>query len=153
MIEGLRVGDNKYQNHEQLTRRLANLTLNNNRTAVQDAIKNYDKLHNTNFFERMRAANIANIVGDRVQLPEGAEFALKNENNFFTGKGYRRPLDGLLGRTMASAGRIAEGAKPKRLSDLAQVDPKIMIYTTEGGLAAKEAKRPKKQWKSVADIK
>ncbi len=117
LFDALRVPENKNTAQDRLAKNLENIEGNNRKTKLLEQLKEFDKAFGTDFSERVKWMNIANNLGESV---DGQTFKqLRGDNNFFTGKGIRKPLtDNLTGRTIASAVKKLENARPGTIKSI-----------------------------------
>jgi len=110
LFDALRVPANKHMAQDRLTKNLESIEGNPRKTALREQIADVDENFGTDFGKRVKWMNIANTLGEGV---DGSTFKqLRGDNNYFTGKGFRRPLiDNLQGKTIASAVKKLENAK------------------------------------------
>jgi len=110
LFDALRVSENRNIAQDRLTKNLENIEGNERKTGLREQLGNFDEKFGTDFKERVKWMNISNALGESV---DGSTFKqLRGDNNYFTGKGFRRPLtDNLTGRTVASAVKKLEKAK------------------------------------------
>jgi len=110
LFDALRVPENRNIAQDRLTKNLENIEGNERKTGLREQLGNFDENFGTNFKERVKWMNISNALGEST---DGSTFKqLRGDNNYFTGKGVRKPFtDNLTGRTVASAVKKLEKAK------------------------------------------